>query len=210
MSRKRGKGTIAFDLDDVLYSYDVISRTLEEHGVDPASVTTWEMTEAPQNVVNIIRERFRDAKYMCNPVGLMPDAILAIKKIIKLGYRCIVVSSRAPEIASQTRIMIKKVLPDISGIFLVGIGGSKVEILKRQCCHLLIDDGPHNIQDAMAAGINCILISNRKTLHNHQFADQLRQTNRKKTIAPSLTVIANWLAAADRKEKKEKKRNRKS
>lgn len=190
--------TIALDFDDVLYDAEVVARTLIENNIEPSTVKTWEMTEVPAEVVKIIKGRFHDPAFMCDPEEMIPEAVQAAKKIAKLGYRVIVISSRAPEVSEQTKVLVKQMIPEVDEVFLVGIGGDKVAILKEQEAILLIDDGPHNIEAAMEAGITCTLISNKRTRHNHKLAKRLRRRNAVRLVAPSLATVAAWLSAMKR------------
>jgi 5'(3')-deoxyribonucleotidase len=192
------KKTIAIDFDDVLYDAEVVARSLIEHGIAPESVKTWEMTEVPPEVVSIIRARFHDPAYMCDPAGMIPEAVKAVKRIAWLGYRVIVISSRAADIAEQTKEIVKKLMPCVDEVFIVGLGGDKTKIMKEQEVVLLIDDGPHNIEAAMKAGIPCTLISNIRTNHNKKLAKKLKRRKASRLVAPSLATVAAWLESMTR------------
>jgi 5'(3')-deoxyribonucleotidase len=186
------KGTIALDFDDVLYDADVVSRALVEHGIDPDTVRSWEMKEVPPDIVKIIRERFHKPEYMCDPEGLIPESLVAVRRLARLGYRLIVVTCRAHEIADETRALIAKFCPDVSEVFVIGLGGNKVATLKAQEAILLIDDGPHNIEAVDEVGIPFVLISNRKTTYNHKLAKRLRRRVGTGLVAASLSVVVSW------------------
>ena len=176
----------------MLYDADVVARTLEECGIDPSEVVSWDLHEATPEAVALIKARFHEPAYMCDEEALIPESVAAIRRLAHMGYRVIIVTSRAAELEDSTRALVKKYMPDVSEVYLVGLGGSKVDVLKEQQAQLLIDDGPHNVEAAMEAGIPCTLISNIRTAHNHKLARKLRRRVGTRLVAASLSVVVSW------------------
>lgn len=53
-------------------------------------------------------------------------------------------------------------------------GHTKIEAIKENGIDLVIDDSPIVIEECLDAGIDCVMISNSKTLYNHYLRDKTR------------------------------------
>jgi len=54
---------------------------------------------------------------------------------------------------------------------------SKIDTIKENNIDLVIDDSPIVIEECLDAGIDCIMISNSKTLYNHYLRDKTQWAN---------------------------------
>lgn len=53
-------------------------------------------------------------------------------------------------------------------------GHTKIEAIKENGIDLVIDDSPIVVEECLDAGIDCVMISNSKTLYNHYLRDRVQ------------------------------------
>ena len=53
-------------------------------------------------------------------------------------------------------------------------GHTKIETIKKEGVDLVIDDSPIVIEECLEAGIDCVMISTRKTPYNHHLRDKVQ------------------------------------
>jgi hypothetical protein len=53
-------------------------------------------------------------------------------------------------------------------------GHTKIEAIKENGIDLVIDDSPIVVEECLDVGIDCVMISNSKTLYNHYLRDRVQ------------------------------------
>ena len=53
-------------------------------------------------------------------------------------------------------------------------GHTKIKAIKENGIDLVIDDSPIVVEECLDAGIDCVMISNSKTLYNHYLRDKIQ------------------------------------
>lgn len=167
---------IGIDLDDTIFQNKNLANLIESYGFERPKLWGFKDFEIkPDNdseelmneMGNYIHEMFTDPEFMCND-NLIPfeKSIETINKMINDGHEVVIITARTKNIRNKTIELVHKYLPNVSVKF-VELGESKEECFRKENIHLWIDDSPHDILTAKKLGIKTILISNEKTLYNH-------------------------------------------
>ena len=111
---------------------------------------------------------FTDPEYMGN-LQALPGAIDQLYQWKNLGHELIVITARGPKLQPSTRIAIEDDFPVVSKILFVDVfDADKTVLMKQEGIDMWIDDSAHNAVAAKNSGIETYLISNKRTVHNHQ------------------------------------------
>ncbi len=161
---------IGIDLDTTLIKLPHMELASEELGVDfrETDVYDWKFEKGfPESFRKRIFEMFSDPIVMCEKVLPIEGTQQKIKEWFNKGYNLNIITSRNDDLQFKTVEMINKLYPEISAIHFCPMNHSKNQILIDNKIDVFIDDGPHNIENALKiSGLNCILLSNKYTHYN--------------------------------------------
>lgn len=167
---------IALDIDDTLFFNPIVPNVIKEFGLD-VTVHSWDMHELGEDVLGILYKRFLMPEYMCN-LEPTEGTIEKVHSWHEKGYRMVGLTARKPIIQNETREMVKKYFPYIEDVFCAGeyrtdnpahpiMNKGKNIALVKEGCHILIDDGGHNIEASLhLPWMKRYLISNEHTSYN--------------------------------------------
>lgn len=165
---------IALDLDGCLIGLKAIDLASEFLGYNykEEDSKSWNMEMFPEDLMKKVKEYFSNPVVMCDKVKVIPEAQQKVREWYDKRYDLHIITARVEKIRYKTIEMLAQHYPEIKRVHFVDYNESKQDILIKIKPDVFIDDGPHNILDAMEVGINTILISNKYTKYNHHLRDK--------------------------------------
>lgn len=168
---------IGLDLDGVIFDVNKVIEMIHiENGFNYIPAPIWSIKESfPKELVSKIYDAFNSIDRMVDNVPLtLPQTAINfwVNKRLQEGHEVHTVSNRSLHIAEATKVKVKELIPNISSVNI--IQGSKINTLKELKVDVMIDDSPIVINECILNGIGTIMISNNKTLYNHNLRSLTR------------------------------------
>lgn len=165
---------IALDLDGVLIGLKAvdIASDLLGYNYKEEDSKSWNMEMFPEDLRLKVLEYYSNPEIMCDKIKVIPEAQSKVREWYDKRYDLHIITARVEPIRFKTLEMLNQHYPEIKSIHFVDFNESKAMILEQIDPDIFIDDAPHNILDAMAIGIDTVLISNKFTKYNHHMRDK--------------------------------------
>jgi 5'(3')-deoxyribonucleotidase len=160
---------IAFDFDDVLVDSMILKNLYLEMGVTKDAVVDFSMANLPPAFTAEAKRRFSDPSFNTNPV-IIDGAVEAVSAVVAMGFRVVIITARPKSVEAVTMDVVARHFPMVSDVLVTG--GHKLDALIATRPEALIDDATHNLEAAVEAGVQPILLSNHDTVWNHAARDR--------------------------------------
>ena len=201
------KPKIAVDIDDTLFVNNMVPDIIKEFGL-PITTHSWDLHELGEIVLKELYNRFVLPKYMCE-LKPFDGAIDKMDYWNEQGYKICCVTARKPKIQPETLEMVRRYFPYVEDVYCAesfkseyhdhkgfvshprfALDAGKNAALVANNCHVIIDDGGHNIEASMRVPwIKRYLISNPSTFYNHDFAARVLNENLPITVVPNISEV---------------------
>lgn len=194
---------IAVDCDDTLFVNTMVPDIIRENGLQ-VTKHSWDMHELGEDVVQELYRRFLMPEYMCT-LKPFPGNIEKMNQWNEEGYRICVVTARKQQIQKETLEMVRKYFPYVEDVYCsgdykedkldnvhprFGCDFGKNAALIAEGCHILIDDGSHNIEASLKLPwIKRFLVHNKETFYNEEFIAKIEAGNLPVTLVESLAEV---------------------
>lgn len=198
---------IAVDCDDTLFINTMVPDIIRENGLT-ITKHSWDMHELGEDVVQELYRRFLMPEYMCT-LKPFPGNIEKMNQWNEEGYRICVVTARKQQIQKETLEMVRKYFPYVEDVYCSGdykpeyvdskgyhthprfaLDAGKNSALVAENCHILIDDGGHNIEASLRLPwIRRFLVHNKETFYNEEFVARVQAESLPVTIVKSLAEV---------------------
>lgn len=177
---------IGLDLDDtlmqpVLPAIDVAASNLGITNYKKETKDYW-FPDLPQNLREEILKLFLTPEFMGSVVPIEGTQAKLVKWANQ-GHRLIVITARNESVRECTKELMVKYYPMVNEIHFVDIYESKARIMQELGIDIWIDDAPHGIKTSLGLHIPTYLISNDKTLFNHETRKLLPPSRVAKNVA---------------------------
>ena len=157
---------IALDMDDVLVIEPILECVMRDFGiVCDQALQTYDLKWLPEDARLEVKRRFADPEYNRNP-KIISGAEETVARLASAGYRLVVVTARSEDIRGVTEDTLSRFFPSVRELHMTG-GGSKGAICRGLGARWLFDDALHNIESAIQAGVEGVLVSSAHTHWNH-------------------------------------------
>jgi FMN phosphatase YigB (HAD superfamily) len=191
---------IAIDCDDTLFVNTMVPDIIRENGLT-VTKHSWDMHELGDSVVEELHRRFLMPEYMCN-LKPFPGVVEKLNLWHKQGYRMCVATARKQKIHDETLAMVRRYFPYIEDVYCAEdyrdkyrmfsdkMVSGKNALLVEKGCHVLIDDGSHNIAASLhLPWIKRFLVNNKDTFYNEDFVARMKAENLPVTMVSSLAEV---------------------
>jgi FMN phosphatase YigB (HAD superfamily) len=161
---------VSIDLDNTLFDMEPLYKmAFRETGFPYTPATKWDLYKVyPTRVADRLVELFKSEHLYKNP--LLDEKIPVVvnrvynSKMFKVHY----VTERFVKNPEKTFNQLKSAGLPCAREDVFDMPAPKVEVLKSIDSHVHFDDSPNIISDCIKHGVRCVMISNDKTLYNHE------------------------------------------